>query len=142
MSMNLNDIKAASKTQPREVEYIFAGKKTGWFLTLLFDSSTEVQEFMSKYNSKVRELSLKRKTNAIKNLAGEHAGKLHMVQVAGWRWKDGDDDKNGRPKFTKAELRKALNHEDLGWHLGQFIDEEVGSLDDFLTKSGGGSESA
>jgi hypothetical protein len=142
MSMNLNDIKAASKTQPREVEYIFAGKKTGWFLTLLFDSSSEVQEFMSKYNSKVRELSLKRKTNAISNLAAQHADKLHMVQVAGWRWKDGDDDKNGRPKFTKAELRKALNHEDLGWHLGQFIDEEVGSLDDFLTKSGGGSESA
>ena len=142
MSMNLNDIKAASKTQPREVEYIFAGKKTGWFLTLLHDSSEEVQAFMGRYNAKVRELSLKRKTNAISALAAQHADKLHMVQVSGWRWKDGDDDDAGRPTFSKTELRAALNHEDLGWHLGQFIDEEVGSLDDFLTRSGGASESA
>lgn len=133
--MNLNEIKAASKTEPREVEYIFAGKKTGWFLTLLFDSSMEVQDFMSKYNAKVRELTLKRKTNAVKNLANQHSDKLHMVQVAGWRWKEGDDEEAGRPPFSKAELKKALEHDDLGWHLGQFIDEEVGSLDDFLSKS-------
>jgi hypothetical protein len=141
MKMNLDQIKAASKTQPREVEYVFDGKKTGWFLTLLHESSDEVKEFMSRYNAKVRDLSLKRKTNAISALAAQHADKLRMVQVAGWRWKDGDDDNDGRPLFSRSELRQALNHDDLGWHLGQFIDEEVGSLADFLTRSENSSES-
>ena len=136
--MNINDIEELCKTEPREVEFVFLGKKTGWFFTLLHDSSKEVSAFMKSYHSKVRNLSLKRKTNAVNNLAEKHADDLRIVQVSDWRWEKGEA--KGRPAFSNKELRIALDNPHFGWHLGAFIDEEVGSLEDFLSKPANNSE--
>jgi len=133
--MNLNEIKKAVQTDSREVEFKPAGTPTGMFFELRHESAKEVQEVMRKFQAKVRDLTLKRKTTAYQNLVAEHEDVLRMAHVVGWRWEQGADDDNGRPEFSKKELRTMLNDSILGYHVKKFIDEEVGSLDDFLSKS-------
>jgi len=132
--MNLNEIKTQVKTIDREVEFKPVGESTGWFFTLRHESATEVQDVMRRFQAKVRDLTLKRKTTAYQNLMAQHEDHLHVAHVASWRWEQGDNEK-GRPKFTKQELRTVLNDPDLGWHVKKFLDEEVGSLEDFLSRS-------
>jgi hypothetical protein len=55
--------------------------------------------------------------------------------VAGWRWEQGEDEEGGRPPYSRQELKSLLNDERLGFFVKAFIDEEVGSLDDFLERS-------
>ena len=133
--MNLNDIKDSLDTGTREIEFKPVGEPTGMFFELRYESEPEVQEFMKRYNAKLRDLSLKRKTNAITNLVRDHEDGLRIVHVAGWRWADGVDEEAGRPEFSRKELRALLDDEKAGFHVRRFIDEEVGSLDDFLSKS-------
>ena len=90
---------------------------------------------MKQFNAKVRELALKRKNSAYKNLVAEHENDLRVAHVANWRWEKGADEEAGRPPFSKRELLVNLEDKHLGYHLKNFIDEEVGSLDDFLQKS-------
>jgi hypothetical protein len=70
----------------------------------------------------------------------EHEDGLRVAHVVNWRWEDGPDEDDGRPEFTAKELRKLLQHKVVGFHLRKFIDEEVGSLEDFLSKSESNSE--
>jgi len=133
--MNLNEIKSAVETVDREVEFRPVGDPTGWFFTLRHESSQEVQECMRRFQAKVRDLTLKRKTTAYQNAVTQHEDQLHVAHVAGWRWEKGDDDKKGRPPFSKQELRTVLNDDQLGWHVKKFLDEEVGSFEDFLSRS-------
>lgn len=133
--MNINDIKNTVQTEEREVEFRPVGQPTGWYFMLRHESANEVQAVMKKFQSKVRDLTLKRKTTAYQNLVKEHEDHLRVAHVSGWTWKDGVDEENGRPEFTKKELRGLLNDKMLGYHLKSFIDEEIGSLDDFLSKS-------
>ena len=133
--MNLNEIKAAVQTVNREVEFKPVGKPTGWFYELRHESAPEVQEVMRRFQAKVRDLTLKRKTTAYQNLVTQHEDSLRIAHVAGWRWDKGEDEKKGRPPFSKRELKTLLNDERLGYHLKAFIDEEIGSLDDFLERS-------
>jgi hypothetical protein len=138
--MNLNDIKDTVQTEAREVEFTPVGKPTGWFFDLRHESAAEVQEVMRKFQAKVRDLTLKRKTTAYQSLVAVHEDQLRIAHVAGWRWEQGVDEDGGRPTFTRKELKTLLNDERLGYHLKKFIDEEVGSLDDFLTRSEDSSE--
>lgn len=133
--MNLNDIKSAVQTINREVEFRPVGKSTGWYFELRHESAPEVQEVMRRFQAKVRDVTLKRKTSQYQTLVAQHEDALRIAHVAGWRWEQGEDDKKGRPTFSKQELKSLLNDELLGYHLKSFIDEEVGSLDDFLSKS-------
>jgi len=133
--MNLNDIKNAVQTETREVEFKPTGEPTGWLFELRHESSEIVQEVMRKFQAKVRDLTLKRKTTAYQNLVNEHEDHLRVAHVAGWTWDTGVDEDNGRPDFSPKQLKTLLNDKRLGYHLKKFIDEEVGSLDDFLTKS-------
>jgi len=140
--MNLNEIRQTVQTEAREVEFKPVGTPTGWFFELRHESAAEVQEVMRKFQAKVRDLTLKRKTTAYQNLVTVHEDELRIAHVAGWTWELGVDDEAGRPAFTRKELKSLLNDERLSYHLKKFIDEEVGSLDDFLSKSENGSESA
>ena len=133
--MNLNEIKKAVTTIDREVEFKPVGDPTGWFFTLRHESSQEVQECMRRFQAKVRDLTLKRKTTAYQSAVAQHEDQLHVAHVAGWRWENGVDEKKGRPAFSKQELRVVLNDPDLGWHVKKFLDEEVGSVEDFLSRS-------
>jgi len=133
--MNLNEIKQAVQTVDREVEFRPAGKATGWFFELRHESSAEVQEVMRKFQAKVRDLTLKRKTTAYQNLVAQHEDSLRIAHVATWRWEQGADEEAGRPPFSNRELKTLLHDPNLGYHLKSFIDEEVGSLEDFLSKS-------
>lgn len=133
--MNLNEIEASLKTETRELEFKPAGTPTGMFFELRHESAPEVQKFMSKYRAKLRDLTMKRKNTASTNLMKEHEDGLRIVQVAGWTWTENVDEENGRPAFSKKELRALLQNKTVGFHLRNFIDEEVGSLDDFLTTS-------
>ena len=133
--MNLNEIKDAVQTVNREVEFKPVGTPTGWFFELRHESANEVQEVMRRFQAKVRDLTLKRKTSAYQNLVTAHEDSLRIAHVAGWRWDKGDDDKKGRPPFSKHELKTLLNDDRLGYHIKSFIDEEIGSLDDFLERS-------
>lgn len=132
--MNLNEIKAAVRVEPREVEFKPAGKPTGWFFTLRHESSPEVETFMARYRAKLRDLSAKRKTTAVTNLISEQEDGLRIAHVAGWRWEKGDDAENGRPAFSRSGLKALLDDDLINYHVRKFIDEEVGSLDDFLEK--------
>ncbi len=135
MNMNLNEYEKAVATVDREVEIITpAGEHTGWFFNLRHESAREVQDFMRVYRGKVQELALKRKTSAQKKLMAEHEDGLRIAHVAGWRWEKGDNAKDGRPKFSKNELREVFANDKINWHIRQFIDDEVGSLDDFLER--------
>lgn len=133
--MGLNEIKDLVETKDREVEFRPAGpsKPTGWFFNLRHESHEEVQEVIRVFNSKVRELALKRKNAAYKALAEDHENRLRVAHVSGWRWAQGEDENH--PAFSKKELRALLNDKQLGYHIKTFIDEEVGSLEDFLSKS-------
>jgi hypothetical protein len=133
--MSLKDIKSAVQTINREVEFRPVGTPTGWFFELRHESAPEVQDVMRKFQAKVRDLTLKRKTTAYQNLVTQHEDGLRIAHVANWRWEKGEDEKKGRPPFSARELKTLLNDETLGYHLKRFIDEEVGSLDDFLEKS-------
>ena len=133
--MNLNEIKAAVQTVDREVEFKPAGVATGWFFQLRHESSPEVQEVMRRFQAKIRDLTLKRKTSQYQSLVTAHEDSLRIAHVAGWRWDKGADEAAGRPEFSKRELKTLLNDDNLSYHLKSFIDEEVGSLDDFLSKS-------
>jgi hypothetical protein len=135
MEMNLNEIKTAVQTVDREVEFRPVGTPTGWFFTLRHESAPEVQECIRRFQAKVRDLTLKRKTTAYQNAVTAHEDQLHVAHVAGWRWEKGDDEKKGRPPFSKQELKTVLNDKDIGWHLKKFLDEEVGTLEDFLSRS-------
>lgn len=133
--MNLNDIKDSLQTQTREVEFKPVGSPTGMFFELRHESAPEVQKFMSKYQAKIRDLTMKRKTTASTNLMKEHEDGLRIVHVVGWRWENDVDEEDGRPEFSKRELRTLLQDDVAGFHVRKFIDEEVGSLDDFLERS-------
>ena len=130
--MDLSSIGAAVETTEREVEFKAAGKPTGWIFTLRHESAPEVQAVMRAFQAKVRELALKRKNAAYKNLVDEHENTLRAAHVAGWKWAQGESDK--RPAFSKKELMTVLDDRKLGYHVKAFIDEEVGSLEDFLLK--------
>lgn len=132
--MNLNTIKDALKTSDREVEFKVSGKATGWIWKLRHESSPEVQAVMKQFQAKVRELALKRKNSAYQNLVADNEDKLRVAHVAGWTWTQGVDEANGRPAFTKQELKNLLDGP-IAYHVKNFIDEEVGSLEDFLSKS-------
>ncbi|MGH8033827.1 MAG: hypothetical protein ACREO9_01285 [Lysobacterales bacterium] len=133
--MDLNSIKEAVRTTDREVEFKVSGHTTGWFFKLRHESSPEVQEVMRQFQSRVRELALKRKNSQYQNLVAEHENRLRVSHVAGWRWEQGDDEAAGRPAFSKKELTTVLEDAVLGYHIKTFIDEEVGSLEDFLERS-------
>lgn len=138
--MNLNEIKDAVQTVDREVEFKPAGTSTGWFFTLRHESSEEVQRVMRAFQAKVRDLTLKRKTSAYQNLVTAHEDSLRIAHVASWRWEKGDDPEAGRPAHSNRELKTVLNDPTLGYHVKAFIDEEIGSLDDFLSRSESNSE--
>ncbi len=133
--MNINDIKATVQTETREVEFRPVGSPTGWFFELRHESADQVQAVMRRFQAKVRDLTLKRKTTAYKNLVNEHEDELRVAHVAGWRWEQGVDEEDGRPDFNKRELTAMFHDKQLSYHIKNFIDEEVGSLDDFLSKS-------
>jgi len=133
--MNLNEIKNAVQTVNREVEFKPAGTSTGWFFELRHESAQEVQEVMRRFQAKIRDLTLKRKTSQYQALVTAHEDTLRIAHVAGWKWENGVDEEAGRPAFTKRELKTLLNDETLSYHLKSFIDEEIGSLDDFLSRS-------
>jgi hypothetical protein len=133
---SINEIARDFETENREVELINPkGKPTGWFFVLRHESSEEVETFMAEYRSKLQDAALKRKTTAQKQLMRQHEDRLRLVQVAGWRWAEGEDAENGRPPFSRKELQIVFGQKGLGWHIRDFIDREVGSLEDFLAKS-------
>ena len=140
--MNLFEIEASLETETREIEFKPVGEPTGMFIEMRHESAEEVQKFMRSYSAKIRDLTMKRKTTASANLMKEHEDGLRVAHVVGWTWAEGNDEDDGRPEFTKKELRKLLQHKVVGFHLRRFIDEEVGSLEDFLSKSERDSESA
>lgn len=142
VEMNLKTIKEAVKTTTREVEFKAAGKATGWIWKLRHESSTEVQEVMRQFQTKVRDLALKRKNAQYQTIAAEHEVRLHVAHVVGWRWTQGDDVTQNRPPFSKKELKDMLEDEQFGWHIKNFLDEEVGSLEYFLERSGTNLENA
>lgn len=109
---------------------------TGWIFILRHESDEEVQKFLRDYRSKLQDATLKRKTSQQKQLMSQHEDDLRIAHVIGWKWKDGEDAENGRPPFTRGELKRLLSKEKFGYHLRNFIDNEVGSLEDFLERSG------
>ena len=133
--MNLNDIKEAVQTINREVEFRPVSQSTGWFFELRHESAPEVQEVMRRFQAKIRDLTLKRKTSQYQSLVAQHEDSLRIAHVAGWRWEQGVDEEDGRPAFSTRELKVLLNDDRISYHLKTFIDEEVGSLDDFLSRS-------
>ena len=133
--MNLNEIREAVQTEARKIEFKPAGTPTGMVFELRHESAKEVQAVMRKFQAKVRDLTLKRKTTAYQNLVAEHEDKLRMAHVVGWTWDQGDDEEAGRPEYSRKELKALLEDSAIGYHIKKFIDEEVGSLDDFLSKS-------
>lgn len=135
--MNINDIKASLETETREIEFKPVGEPTGMFFELRHESAEEVQKFMRTYTAKIRDLTMKRKTTASTNLMKEHEDGLRVAHVVGWSWSEGVDEENGRPEFTTKELRTLMQDKVVGFHLRKFIDEEVGSLEDFLSRSEG-----
>ena len=138
--MNLNEIRDTVQTEARDVEFKPVGTPTGWFFKLRHESAAAVQEVMRRFQAKVRDLTLKRKTTAYQNLVATHEDDLRIAHVEDWSWELGVDEDNGRPAFTRKELKTLLNDKRLGYHLKKFIDEEVGSLDDFLSRSESDSE--
>jgi len=135
--MNLNEIESAFAVDTREVELMDPrGQPTGWVFILRHESATEVQEFLKDYRAKLQDLAIKRKTSAQKTLMAQHEDRLRIAHVAGWRWEQGEDAEAGRPPFSVRELKRLLAmNTGFGWHLRQFIDNEVGSLEDFLERS-------
>ena len=132
--MNLNEIRKSVETTTREVEFKPVGEPTGWFFELRHESSPEVQELVRRFQAKVRDLTFKRKTQQQQALIEKHEDDLRVAHVAGWRWVEGEDPENGRPPFSKQELRALLDDRRVSYHLKEFIDQEVGSLEDFLSK--------
>lgn len=131
--MNLNDIKSALTTHDREVEFSPEGINTGWYFTLRHESAEEVQKVFKRYKAKVRDAHLKNKKHQLSQITSAHENDLRVAHVAGWRWKDGEGE--GRPAFSENELRECLNSKEVGYFLKEFIDTEVGSLEDFLERS-------
>lgn len=135
--MKLTDINATLEAVNREVEFMPQGKPTTWFFELRHESSPEVREFNRVFQAKVRNLAFKNKTQQRDALIAQQANGLRIAHVAGWRYEEGDDDEGGRPKFSKRELKNVLeggSGEWLAFHVGEFIDNEVGTLEDFLEK--------
>jgi hypothetical protein len=134
--MNINEIMKDFEAENREVELVNPqGKPTGWFFELRHESSEVVETFMREYRSKLQDAAMKRKTTAQKQLMRQHEDGLRIAHVAGWRFEEGFDPEDGRPPFSNRELKTVLTHEKWGWHIRDFIDREVGSLEDFLAKS-------
>jgi len=126
------------KTNVREVEFTPNGVKTGFYLTLRYESAPEVQEAMKRYRAKVREATMKNKKQQVAAITDRFEDDLRAAHVAGWRWTEGKATFNGeQPDYTPKKLAEMLNDEsELAFFLKQFIDQEVGSADDFLEKSG------
>jgi hypothetical protein len=91
---------------------------------------------MARFQHKIRDLTLKGKTSAREQAIKAHELNLHMAHVAGWEWEQGEDAEDGRPPFSHKELKDILNAGDVvSVLLKKFLDDEVGSLEDFLAKS-------
>jgi len=133
--MNLNEIKTAVQTVNREVEFKPVGTSTGWYFELRHESAPEVQEVMRRFQAKIRDLTLKRKTSQYQSLVAQHEDTLRIAHVSGWKWEQGIDEEAGRPAFSNKELKSLLNDDRISYHIKAFIDEEIGSLDDFLSRS-------
>ena len=126
------------KTNTREVEFTPNGQSTGFFLTLRYESSPEVQDAMKRYRAKVREATMKNKKQQIASITDRFEDDLRSAHVAGWRWTEGGATFNGeQPHYSPKVLHAMLSDQsELSYFLKQFIDQEVGSADDFLEKSG------
>ena len=131
--MSLAEIENLCQTENREVEFVMAGHHTGWHFELRPESSDEVQACLRRFNSRVRKTMVKRNTSEFDALAEKHADDLRIAHVAGWRYATGAGE--GKPLFSPKELRALLNRKPFGWHVGQFIDREVGTIEDFLERS-------
>jgi len=134
--MDLNEINESLAAINREVEFVPREQSTGWFFELRHDSAPEVREFNRVFQGKVRNLAFKNKTAQRDALVARHANGLRIAHVAGWRYEDGVSE--GRPEFSNRELKDVLDGgsgEWLAFHLKNFIDDEVGTLEDFLERS-------
>lgn len=139
--MDLNEIIESVETSDKEVEFKPAGKSTGWVWTLRHESAPEVQAVLKTFNAKIRQAMMRRKNTMAEKQSEEHADNLRIAHVVTWRWeatKDGSE-RNFQPEFSKKELRKLLDHEKFGYFVRQFIDDETGTLEDFLERSESGS---
>jgi len=133
--MNLNDLKNSAPLFTREVEFLHRGERTGMFFELRHKSDKAVMKFQERYNAKIRDLTLRRKHNAISNYVKDQEDELRIAHVVGWRFQDGVDAENGRPEFSKGALRELIQNENVQFYLREFIDEEVANQEDFLEKS-------
>lgn len=136
--MNLNDIIESVETKDIEAEFRPAKKPTGWIFVLRHESAPEVQAVLKTFNAKIRQAMMRRKNSVYEKESEEHADNLRVAHVVTWRWEETaeGEERNFQPEFSKQELRKLLQHEKLGYFLREFIDDETGTLEAFLARSG------
>lgn len=132
-TMTLQEIERLCQTTNRDVEFTVDGHKTGWIFELRPSTSDEVQRCMRVFNSRVRKSMIKRNTSEFDALSEKHADDLRVAHVAGWRYRDGTGE--GQPEFSERELKEILGRKPFGVMVGEFIDREVGTLEDFLERS-------
>lgn len=122
-------------TNDREVEFVLpGGKKTGFFLTLRYESSDEVEAVNRKYRGKLFEESAKGRNGDRQRVIDQHLAERRYAHVAGWRWTEGGATFNKeQPEFSPKKLREMLDHPgQFSFFLKEFIDAETASANDFL----------
>jgi len=122
-------------TDTREVQFVLPnGVKSGFHLTLRYESAPEVQAVHRKFRHKFIEAQRKGKRGNQDKLLDQAELERAIAHVADWRFeKDSEMTWKGeRPKFSEQKLREMLDHGEAGIVLKEFITEEVGDASDFL----------
>lgn len=125
-------------TNTREVEFVVPGaERTGFFLSLRYESAEPVQKVQKRYRHKMMEAQRKGKRGNQDQLMAQYEVDRLVAHVAGWRWaEDSPATWHGeRPEFSEQLLRDMLSSGEFGVLLKDFISEEIGDAADFLPTS-------
>jgi len=126
------------KANEREVESTPPdGTRTGFYLTLRYESSPEVQSVTRKYRAKFMESARKGRRGNQDAIMSRFDDDRRIAHVAGWRWVEGGATFKGeQPEFSKEKLREFITGEtEFSVFLKSFIDEEIGDASDFLSEA-------
>lgn len=125
------------KTKANEVELTIPGiGATGFFLTLRYESSPEVQKVNKIFEEKIM-------TEARKGKRGDRSGATEwykkekiLAHIADWRW-TGDANYHGEtPPYSKEKAHEMLSAGDnFSYFMRDFIEDQISDASDFLEQS-------
>lgn len=131
--MDLSKIKAPTKEFELEIEGI---GETGFFMSLIYESSPEIQKLQKQYEAKLMEEGKKGRKGDLSKITEWFKKEKSLAHVVGWRFSEGASINGEQPAFTREKLSEIINAgDDLSYFVRDFVFGKINEASNFLEKS-------